>query len=103
MNQDRPRDWRELCKAAAIEPDPNKFMALVAEINAALEEYSKRSTGVEKGKDAMQVLPKGGNASNATIETTPQQASGETNAESRLFRGADTRQALSGDDRSSRS
>ena len=41
MDQDRAMDWRELCKAAANELDPNKLMALVAEINWALDERDK--------------------------------------------------------------
>ena len=32
MDQDRVKDWRELCKAAANELDPKKLMALIAEI-----------------------------------------------------------------------
>jgi len=40
--EDRTKDWRELCKAAANEPDPNKLMALVAEITKALDERDAR-------------------------------------------------------------
>ena len=36
MDQD-PANWRELCEAAATEQDPNKLMALVAQINRALD------------------------------------------------------------------
>jgi hypothetical protein len=36
------KDWRELCKAAANEPDPNKLMALIAEITKALDERDGR-------------------------------------------------------------
>jgi len=42
MDQDRAKDWRELCKAAANESDPNKLMALVAEITRALDERDKK-------------------------------------------------------------
>jgi hypothetical protein len=42
MDQDRAKDWRELCKAAANETDPNKLMALIAEITVALDERDKR-------------------------------------------------------------
>jgi len=38
MNQDQTKDWRELCKAAANEPDPKKLMTLVAQITKALDE-----------------------------------------------------------------
>jgi len=48
MDQDRPKDWRELCKAAATELDPAKLMNLVAEINRALDERDqKRKTSIE--------------------------------------------------------
>jgi hypothetical protein len=42
MDQDRPKDWRELCKAAATELDPAKLMKLVSEINTALDERDRR-------------------------------------------------------------
>jgi len=44
MNQDRPKDkdWRELCKAAANEPDPDKLMDLIVELNRALDEREKK-------------------------------------------------------------
>jgi hypothetical protein len=42
MDQDRAKDWRELCKAAANESDPKKLMALVAEITRALDERDKK-------------------------------------------------------------
>jgi len=42
MDQDRVKDWRELCKAAANEPDQKKLMALIAEITRALDERDER-------------------------------------------------------------
>jgi hypothetical protein len=52
MDQDGVKDWRELCKAAANELDPNKLMALVGEISRALDERDKkRSIGSENEKD----------------------------------------------------
>jgi hypothetical protein len=42
MDQDHAKDWRELCKAAANEPDPRKLMSLIAEITRALDERNKR-------------------------------------------------------------
>jgi hypothetical protein len=38
----RTRDWRKLCEAAAKEQDPEKLMALVMELNKALEERGRR-------------------------------------------------------------
>ncbi|MGC1687821.1 MAG: hypothetical protein WA734_19485 [Candidatus Acidiferrales bacterium] len=42
MDQDRVKDWRELCKTAANELDPKKLMALIAEITRALDERDKK-------------------------------------------------------------
>ena len=42
MDQDRVKDWRELCQAAANELDPKKLMALIAEITRALDERDER-------------------------------------------------------------
>ena len=42
MDQDQPKDWRELCKAAATELDPAKLMNLIAELTKALDERSKK-------------------------------------------------------------
>ncbi len=42
MDQDRVKDWQELCKAAANEPDTKKLMALIAEITRALDERDER-------------------------------------------------------------
>jgi hypothetical protein len=42
VDQHQTKDWRELCKAAADEPDPNKLMALIAEITKALDERDGR-------------------------------------------------------------
>ena len=42
MDQDRGKDWRELCQAAATELDPKKLMALIAEISRALDERDER-------------------------------------------------------------
>jgi len=48
MDQNRPKDWRELCKAAATELDPAKLMNLVTEINRVLDERDqKRKTSIE--------------------------------------------------------
>ena len=37
MDQERKNDWRELCRAAASELDPEKLMQLIAELTKALE------------------------------------------------------------------
>lgn len=47
----RPRGWRELCEAAATEPDPNKLIALIGEINKAFDEMDQqRNTARENLK-----------------------------------------------------
>ena len=58
MDQDRIKDWRELCKAAANELDPKKLMALIAEITRALDERDERRNIVsENRKMASRVFP----------------------------------------------
>jgi hypothetical protein len=53
MDQDRAKDWRELCKAAANELDPKKLMALIAEIARALDERDeKRNIGIKNERDS---------------------------------------------------
>ena len=44
MDQDRVKDWRELCKTAANELDPKKLMALIAEITRAQTSATKNRT-----------------------------------------------------------
>lgn len=52
MDRDRDKDWRELCKAAATELDPNKLMTLVAEINKALDKRNgTRDSFIENEED----------------------------------------------------
>lgn len=46
MNAKTPRDWRELCRRAAEEMDPDKLMELVVEINQCLDEHIKKRKGV---------------------------------------------------------
>jgi hypothetical protein len=58
MDQDRVKDWRELCEAAASELDPKKLMALIAEITRALDERDKRrNIANENQKMASRVFP----------------------------------------------
>jgi hypothetical protein len=45
MSDKGPNDWRELCRKAAEEPDPEKFMDLIMEINRALDEHVKKRKG----------------------------------------------------------
>lgn len=53
MSDKGPNDWRELCKKAAEEPDPEKFMDLIMEINKALDEHiRKRKRNFENITDA---------------------------------------------------
>ncbi len=55
MDQDRDKNWRELCKAAANELDPAKLMALVVELNEALDErYKKHDYPVRNGNERSQ-------------------------------------------------
>ena len=57
-NQDHAKDWRELCKAAANEPDPKKLMALVAEITRALDERdASRNIASKNERIASRVFP----------------------------------------------
>jgi hypothetical protein len=57
MDQDRVKDWRELCKAAANEVDPKKLMALIAEITRALDERDeRRNIASENQKTASRVF-----------------------------------------------
>ena len=57
MDQDRGKDWRELCQAAATELDPKKLMALIAEITRALDERDeRRNIARENQKTASRVF-----------------------------------------------
>jgi hypothetical protein len=52
MNQGQVKDWRDLCQTAASEQDPNKLMALVAEIIKALDDRNKRAaSGAENAAE----------------------------------------------------
>ena len=42
MSQNTPKDWRELCRKAQEELDPDKLMDLIVEINRALDEQARR-------------------------------------------------------------
>lgn len=46
MTAKTPRDWRELCRKASEEMDPDKLMDLVVEINQALDEHIKKRKGI---------------------------------------------------------
>lgn len=48
MSQTGPKDWRELCRKAAEELDPDKLMDLIVEINKALDEQSKKRKGISE-------------------------------------------------------
>ena len=48
VDQHQTKDWRELCKAAANESDPNKLMALIAELTKALEERDGRRNATRR-------------------------------------------------------
>ena len=59
-NQGHEKDWRELCKAAATEEDPDKLMELVDEINKALGELRRKPKFAVQNKKTC-----GGNSSSA--------------------------------------
>ncbi len=42
MDQNRNKNWQDLCKAAANELDPKKLMDLIVELNKALAERDSR-------------------------------------------------------------
>jgi len=42
MQGEKKERWMELCAQAAVEQDPEKLLALVAEINKLLEEKERR-------------------------------------------------------------
>jgi hypothetical protein len=46
MAADQRKDWRKLCEAVAKETDPDRFMALVIELNNALDERERRRNDV---------------------------------------------------------
>ncbi len=51
MDQDRKNDWRELCRAAANELDPEKLMRLIAQLTEALNERDKNRNSPRKPFD----------------------------------------------------
>jgi hypothetical protein len=42
MSDSTPQDWRELCRRAAQELDPEKLLDLVVQINKALDEHARK-------------------------------------------------------------
>jgi len=46
MDRDHTKDWREICKAAANEPDPEKLMDLIIELTKALDDRDKKRRNV---------------------------------------------------------
>jgi hypothetical protein len=54
--QDQPKDWRKLCEAAAKEEDPDKLMALVAQINIALDESERKRGSALRGGSKIKCL-----------------------------------------------
>ena len=51
MDKLREQNWRELCQAAATEQDPNKLIALVAELNKVLDELQGKRESAGNKKD----------------------------------------------------
>ena len=42
MSQNNPKDWRELCRKAAEEFDPDKLMDLIVELNKVLDDQVRQ-------------------------------------------------------------
>jgi hypothetical protein len=42
-DKENKEDWKHLCERAAVEPDPERLMALIEEINRMLEAEEQRS------------------------------------------------------------
>jgi hypothetical protein len=53
MAADHGKDWRKLCEAVVKETDPDRFMALVIELNNALDEKERRRNDVFPDEDAL--------------------------------------------------
>ena len=53
MPQDQAKNWRKLCEAATKEEDPDKLMALVAQINIALNESERKRGGALRGESGI--------------------------------------------------
>jgi hypothetical protein len=53
MAADQRKDWRKLCEAVVKETDPDRFMALVIELNNALDEKERRRNDVFPDGDAL--------------------------------------------------
>jgi hypothetical protein len=62
MAANQPKDWRQLCAAAAEERDPEKFLALIIELNDALDERERRLNGTlreeQQGEDRALAPPR---------------------------------------------
>lgn len=42
MPSDEVNDWRDLCRAAITEKDPEKLMAIIEKLNRALESHEQQ-------------------------------------------------------------
>jgi len=42
-NKEDKEDWKHLCERAAVEPDPERLMTLIEEINRMLEAEEQQS------------------------------------------------------------
>jgi hypothetical protein len=47
----QPKDWRELCKAAACELDPQRLMELIGELTRALDERDRQPKDASNSLD----------------------------------------------------
>jgi len=53
MAADQRKDWRKLCEAVVKETDPDRFMALVIELNQALDERDRRRNDVFRDENVL--------------------------------------------------
>ena len=44
------KGWRELCEQAAVEPDPERLLSLVAEMNQLLDEEQAQRDAKERSR-----------------------------------------------------
>ncbi|MGH9498828.1 MAG: hypothetical protein ACRD3L_06760 [Terriglobales bacterium] len=51
MVANQPKDWRRLCEAAAKEENSEKLMALVSEINQALDQRDLKCEAVFRSEE----------------------------------------------------
>jgi hypothetical protein len=53
MEQNRDKNWQDLCQAAATEQNPRKLMALVAEILKTLDDRDRKAGSPARNKERL--------------------------------------------------